>query len=135
MLLKMNLFAALLSYGVTSAVLSNCGTSNDLAVVNNYGLNPDNPVANQNFSLWIDYTLNTDVQGGLAMYEANMNGLPYYEEHDLCTQTTCPILIGRYNETSKPATFPDFVGRLITTITWQNENGKQIFCVKGTFKV
>jgi hypothetical protein len=129
----MGLFSMLLSYGATSAVLSNCGSSNDIATVNSYGLSSTTPIANENLTLWIDYTLHEDVYGGVAKYEANLNGLPYYEEHDLCTQTECPILAGDHNESSTSA-FPDFVGKLVTTISWENEYGEQLWCVHGLFK-
>lgn len=129
----MGLFTMLLSYGATSAILSNCGTSNDIASINSYGLSPVEPIVNENITMWIDYTLKKDVYGGLATYEANLNGFPYYDEQDLCTQTMCPILAGQHNETST-TTFPDFSGRLITTFAWQDENGDQIWCVRATFK-
>lgn len=129
----MGLFTMLLSYGATSAVLSNCGTPNDLATINSYGLSPVDPVVNENVTMWIDYTLNKNVYSGIAVYEANLNGFPYYDEQDLCTQTECPILSGEHNETSS-SVFPEFSGRLITTITWFDEYDDQILCVRATFK-
>jgi hypothetical protein len=116
-----------------SAILSDCGGPNDLATINNYGLVPEIPTAGENMTLWIDYTLKQDVTGGTAVYEANLNGLPYIQSYDLCTQTACPILAGRHNESSI-STFPTFLGKLITAISWENENNLPILCVQAVFK-
>lgn len=129
----MGLFTMLLAYSTTSAVLSNCGGANDLATINSYGLSPSNPSANQNTTLWFDYILREDVYGGIVTYEANLNGLPYYEEHNLCTQVECPLLAGEYNQSST-SPYPDFAGKLITRIGWENGDGRQILCVQGLFK-
>ncbi|NBR60513.1 hypothetical protein EB118_09715 [bacterium] len=116
-----------------SAILSNCGGPNDLATINNYGIVPDTPIAGQNMTLWIDYTLKQDVTGGIAVYEANLNGIPYIETNSLCTQTECPIVAGQHNESSI-STFPNFVGKLMTVISWEDENSLPILCVRAVFK-
>jgi hypothetical protein len=130
----MNLFGMLVSYGVTSAVLSNCGTQHSLATVYGYGIDPPLPKANQNWTFWVDYTLHEDVYDGIVIYEANLNGLPYYQKSDLCTETECPIFAGDHNETSRSTLFPEFIGKLITTVTWEDNHGNEILCLQGTFK-
>jgi ML domain len=119
--------------GAASAILSNCGHVGDLAMINTYGITPQNPVPNENITIWVDYTLLQDVKNGTAYYTASLNGLPYSESANLCTELECPILAGDYNQ-SFTAVFYDFSGKLVTTIQWETDNKSPIWCVQATFK-
>ena len=114
------------------AVLTSCGSPGDLATLNSYAVVPNPPVVDQNMTMWIDYTLSQDVFGGTAYYTYNLNGVPYTETNDLCTQTQCPIMAGINNESSV-STFPLFTGKLVMTIDWEDANTNPIWCLKATF--
>jgi len=118
--------------GVT-AVLTDCTAVGSIATINGMSLTPDPPVPGQNFSLSVSYLLNEDVIGGTSFYEASLNGLPWTQTDDLCTQTSCPIVAGQHTEVSTTE-FPTFTGKLTTAITWDDTSGREIWCVNVVYK-
>lgn len=50
-----------------------CGTSSDVASNFQVTLDPVAPIAGQNMTMRFDYTLNSAVTGGKAIYKANLS--------------------------------------------------------------
>jgi len=98
---------------------------------------PTNPVAGDNVSTWIAYSLPSPaITGGTATYGISLNGLPFPPTvDDLCTQTACPKDPGDYNESSS-ALFPSGVsGKIVSSITWRDQDDAVVWCVETTWKV
>jgi hypothetical protein len=117
--------------------LRDCGNPvTDQAVVTGFGFSPVNPVAGEPTELWVAYDLKSQITGGTATYSFTLNGLPFTPTvDDLCTQTVCPKDVGSYNETSK-STFPSGVsGKIVSKITWKNQNDEPVWCLESTFKI
>lgn len=124
---------ALILFAAT-ALLQDCGNPDtDQAVLYGFGMIPENPIPNQNATLWMDYDLYSTITGGHALYSYNLNGLPYNEMYDLCSQTVCPKYPGEYND-STTQIFPDFSGKLVTRIEWFNQNDEPVLCLESIYR-
>lgn len=102
-------------------------------------VDPADPAANQNFTTTFDYDLDREVMGGKAKYSATLNGLPFSQTDDLCADQAgsadpCPLQPGHHHDTSVTA-FPDFTGKLVSTIDWTDQNGDRVLCVTFTWRV
>ena len=122
---------------LTLGVMHACGGQTGRATLLGFDSVPANPVAGDNVSTWIAYSFSSPaITGGTATYAYSLNGLPFPSStYDLCTQTVCPKEPGIYNETSS-AIFPSGVsGKIVSSITWKDQNGELVWCVETTWKV
>lgn len=123
--------------GVTSTV-TDCGVGKSLFTINSQGFAPEPPVANQNVTLWIDYTIpnGVNIDAGTCKYTLNLNGLPFSPTiDDLCTQVDCPLVPGSYN-LSSTSTWPSGIsGKVVTKIEWFDSKNTLLLCSQTTEKV
>ena len=123
--------------GVTATV-TDCGVGKSLFTINSQGFAPEPPVANQNVTLWIDYTIpdGVNINAGTCKYTLNLNGLPFSPTiDDLCTQVDCPLVPGSYN-LSSTSTWPSGVsGKVVTKIEWVDSKNTLLLCSQTTEKV
>jgi ML domain len=119
---------ALLSSSAAASI-TNCN-ANSAFKINALGFWPDPAVRNANSTVSFDFTVPAEVTKGTAKYSFNFNGIPFQPTtEDLCTQTTCPILPGTYNQSSS-SDFPDVSGKIETKIEWFDENSVNLLCVQ-----
>ena len=114
-----------------------CGNGQGRAALIGYGSAPANPVAGDNVSLWVAYDLPSPaITGGTATYNFKLNGLPFAPTVDaLCDDTICPKDTGFNNETST-STFPSGIsGKIVSSITWKDQNNDLVWCVETTWTV
>jgi len=113
-----------------------CGTGR--ATVLGYDSLPAAPVAGDNVTLWVAYTIpGAAVTDGTATYTVKLNGIPLPATVDpLCTQTICPKETGvTYNETSW-SIFPSGVaGKIVSRIEWADQDAAPLWCVETTWRV
>ena len=105
--------------------------------VNNLGFWPDPAVPNSNSTVSFDYTVPgpEPVTAGRAKYSVTYNFLPLAPTvEDLCSQTTCPILPGTYNQSSS-SNFPSASGTIVIKIEWFDSAGTQLLCAQINTKV
>jgi hypothetical protein len=117
--------------------LRDCGNpATDQAIITGMGFSPSNPNPGDPTELWVAYDLKSTLTGGTATYSFTLNGLPFSPTvDDLCTQTSCPKEVGTYNETSK-STFPSGVsGKIVSKITWANQDKQPVWCLESTFRI
>lgn len=131
MLLKLfGLFAGLSS-------IRDCSNGQGRAALIGFDSYPANPVAGDNVTLWVAYDLPTPaITGGTATYAFTLNGIPFPPTvDDLCTQTACPKETGFNNESSW-SIFPSGVsGKIVSSITWKDQNDDLVWCVETTWRV
>jgi hypothetical protein len=131
MLLKLfGLFAGLSS-------IRDCSNGGGRASVLGFDSQPANPVAGDNVTLWVAYDLpSPPITGGTATYSFSLNGIPFPPTvDDLCTQTACPKDTGLNNESSW-SIFPSGVsGKIVSTITWKDQNKELLWCIETTWRV
>jgi len=120
-----------------TVTLKDCGNpSSDQAAITSYGFSPANPLPDDPTELWVAYDLRSPITGGTATYSVSLNGIPFVPTvDDLCTQTACPKNVGTYNETSK-STFPSGVsGKIVSKISWTNQDNQPVWCLESTFRI
>lgn len=131
MLLKLlGLFAGLSS-------IRDCSNGQGRATLLGFDSQPANPVAGDNVTLWVAYDLPAPaITGGTATYKFSLNGIPFTPTvEDLCTQTACPKETGFNNESSW-SIFPSGVsGKIVSAITWKDQNDELVWCVETTWRV
>lgn len=128
-------FAALFSLNTTS--VSDCAAGKSVFQINSQGFGPEPPVAGQNVTLWIDYTVpdGVTVNAGKAKYSVTYNGIPFpASTEDLCTQITCPQVPGTYNITSTSEWPSGLSGKIVTKIQWYDDSGNELLCSQTTEK-
>ena len=131
MLLKL----AGLLFGLNS--IRDCGNGKGRATLLGFDSQPSNPVAGDNVTLWVAYDLPAPaITGGTAEYKYSLNGIPFPATiNPLCEETSCPKEIGFNNESSS-SIFPSGVsGKIVSSITWKDQNKDLVWCVETTWRV
>jgi len=128
------LFASL---GLSSALatLVACDPTITSFKINSQGFSPSPPVAGQDSTLWIDFTVPDPlVTAGTAKYSITFNGIPFSPStEDLCTQVVCPIKTQNLSSTSQ---WPSGLsGKIISKIQWYDASGSYLLCSQLTEKV
>lgn len=117
--------------------IRDCSNGAGRATLLGFASSPENPVAGDNVTLWVAYNLPSPaITSGTATYKFSLNGIPFTPTiDDLCTQTACPKEVGVNNESSS-SMFPSGVsGKIVSSITWKDQNNDLIWCVETTWKV
>ena len=118
------------------SAIQSCGTGR--ATVLGFDSLPASPVAGDNVTLWVAYTLpGAPVTDGTATYSISLSGIPLTPTVDpLCTQTACPKLADtEYNESSW-SIFPSGVaGKIVSRIQWADQDALPLWCVETTWRV
>lgn len=117
------------------ATITNCGTSADKAQNLQVTLNPSSPTPGSNMTLTFDYDLTETITGGTADYKVVLNGIPYTSSKALCTQEACPIAAGHQHDVSTSEFPAGITGKMISSISWTDQNGAPVLCVKMVFNV
>lgn len=128
-----NLVTAFLALGT----IRDCSNGLGRAPLLGFESSPTNPVSGDNVSLWVAYDLpDPPVTGGIVTYAFKLNGIPFRPSvYDLCTQTTCPKDTGFNNESSW-SLFPSGVsGKVVSSISWKDQNDALLWCVETSWIV
>jgi len=129
------LFAAA-AIATSHAIIIDCAP-NSLFKIDNLGFWPDPAVKNSNSTISFAYTVPgpEPITSGTAKYSVKYNFIPITPTvTDLCTQTTCPILPGTYNQSSS-SDFPNVSGSMVIKIEWFDAANKPLLCAQVTTKV
>ena len=132
----MFLLTTLSLIAAATATITDCAP-NSLFKVNALGFWPDPAMKNENSTVSFAYTVPgpDPITAGTAKYSVTYNFLPLTPTtEDLCTQTTCPILPGTYNQSSS-STFPNLSGSVTIKIEWLDAASKPLLCAKIVTKV
>lgn len=130
------LLALLKIVGVLSSV-RDCSNGKGRAALLGFASQPDNPKAGDNVTLWVAYDLPAPpVTGGTATYSFSLNGIPFTPTvKPLCDETECPKEVGFNNESSW-SIFPSGVsGKIVSSISWKDQNDDLVWCVETTWRV
>ncbi len=133
-------FAMLMAsyFSSSSSTVADCGQGKSLFTINSQGFSPEPPVANENATLWIDYTIpsGTNINAGTCVYSFTLNGIPFSpSKEDLCTQVTCPLVAGNYNLSSTSPWPSGISGKVVTKIEWYDESNNLLLCSQTTERV
>ena len=112
-----------------AATIKNCAPKS-LFKVNAMGFWPDPAIKNANSTISFDYTVPgpDPITAGSVKYTVTYNFIPLTPTiEDLCTQTTCPILPGTYNQ-STSSSYPDLTGSVTTKIEWFDTSNNPLLC-------
>ena len=123
---------------VAQASVADCGGGSTLFTINSQGFSPEPPVAGQNATLWIDYTVpdGVQVEAGSAKYSYTYNGIPLPgSTEDLCTQIPCPQVPGTFNISSISEWPSGISGKLQSKIQWYDADGTYLLCSQITEKM
>lgn len=125
----------LLSLPLLGGTIKDCSPSGSIARIDSMGINPVSPKAGDNSTVWVAYTLPTEVTSGTIKYSYWLNYIPFTPTTiDLCSQEVCPFEPATYNS-SGSSTFPDVSGRIEGRIEWFNQEGTTIWCVDTVYLV
>lgn len=127
----------LLGFFLGVSTIRDCGNGKGRASLLGFDSEPANPVAGDNVSLWVAYDLPAPaITGGTATYTFTLNGIPFPSTvDDLCTQTSCPKDTGFNNESSW-SVFPSGVsGKIVSSISWKDQDDALVWCVETTWRV
>ena len=118
------------------AAITDCSKPDALFKFNALGFWPDPAIKNENSTVSYAYTNpGAAVTAGTVKYSYTYNFIPLSPTTmDLCTQTTCPILPGTYNQSSS-STFPDLTGSLTIKIEWFDDQSRPLLCAQIKTKV
>ena len=133
----MGLLRGIITLLAASVTLKDCGNpTTDQAVIVGSGFSPMSPSPGEPTELFVTYDLKSPITGGTATYSITLNGIPFPATvDDLCKQTDCPKQIGINNETSK-STFPSGIsGKVVSKISWKNQDDQPVWCLESTFKI
>lgn len=121
---------------VALATIKSCGTGR--ATLLGFDSSPATPVAGDNVTLWVAYTIpEPAITGGTATYKVTLNGIPFTPTtEDLCTQTVCPKAANTpHNETSW-SIFPSGIsGKIASQIEWTDQTNALVWCIETTWRV
>ena len=121
---------------LTSA--QSCSTATDLAKNFVVTIDNDAPKQGEKVSTTFDFDLDAPITGGTAYYSATLNGLgPFTSQAILCDETAktndpCPLGVGHHHQVSTAENTVS--GKVVTTITWYDNNDAQILCAILTTK-
>lgn len=120
----------------TRASIVDCSNGKSLFSIQGLGFWPDPAIKNENSSISFAYSVpEPGVTAGSVKYSMSYNFIPLNPTiEDLCTQVTCPLLPGPYNQTTT-SLFPDLSGSVLVTIEWKNAEGVQLLCAHIKTKV
>jgi hypothetical protein len=138
----MSLLSKLLTFALViasaSASVTDCSQGKGLFSINAQGFAPEPPVANEDATLWIDYTIpdGVNIDAGTCKYSLTLNGLPFTPTvDDLCSQVSCPLSAGTYNLTSTSVWPSGVSGKVVTKIEWFDDKNTLLLCSQTTEKV
>ena len=118
--------------GKVAPTVTDCGQGKSLFSINDLAFFPDPPVANQNATLRLGFSVppSKSIEGGTATYAIKYSFIPLTPTvEDLCTQTICPITEGSHTQEST-SLFPELNGKVEMTTTWKDLSGTQLLCYK-----
>lgn len=132
MLLFLALLGTVSSWFTTQTKISDCGGGKSLFSIKALSLAPAQPVAGENVSLHLEYTVpnGLTVTGGEARYAVTYNFIPLTPTVEpLCRNIPCPLSTGSYSNTTYMLWPSGLSGSLNTKITWVDVNARQLLCV------
>jgi hypothetical protein len=118
----------------SQASVMDCAAGNSIFKIDGLNFSPVDVVAGQNGTLHTQYTVPETVSAGTAIYTCSINGLPFSQSYDICTQTACPIAAGYHDDYSKTQV-PDVSGKVVCKIEWRDLSDKELLCVQMTFRL
>jgi hypothetical protein len=124
------LFLSAIVASFASVTVKDCSSGTSVFRVVALSFAPDAPVGGQNGTLHSVYDVPAEYTAGTARYSCSINGLPVYDESfDICTQTTCPIVVGTHDDYST-SEVPSVSGRVSCKIEWTDLGDKQLLCIQ-----
>jgi ML domain len=116
--------------------VKDCALGSSVFVLNSLSVEPNKPLANQNFTVNLDYTVpDLTIETGTATYSLTYNYLPITPTtEDLCLDTVCPITPGKHSQSST-SLFPQVSGTLVTKSEWYDDSSNLLLCYQLTMKV
>lgn len=113
--------------------------SSDGALAKNFAasVSTDTPTRDEVVTTIFDFDLDTSIDSGIAYYDVTLNGFPYSAQAPLCEETQksgdpCPLLPGHHQQISNSTN--SVTGKLVTKITWRNNDNLEILCAQITTK-
>ena len=121
--------------GMTS--IKDCGNGLGRATNLTFDSQPPTPVVGDNITMWVGYTIDApEITGGTTTYKVTLNGLPFPPTvKNLCEETTCPKKIGFNNESSWSVYTGGVSGKVVSQISWKDQNDALVWCVETTWKL
>jgi hypothetical protein len=131
------LVAALTAFAVTTASITDCGSTAARFQMTRLELFPDPPSPGEEVFMAVEFeNPGQVVESGSAKRSLTLNGLPVVDETvALCPDATaCPLLSG-FNNRSAISTWPDVTGKVVSTIRWYDETAAELLCIKTSVTV
>jgi len=125
-------------FPVAFSTAVSCVKAGDLAKNFVVTISNDAPSSGVNVTTTFDFDLDAVITGGTAYYSATLNGLgPFTSQASLCDETAksgdpCPLGIGHHHQESTATN--TVAGKVVTTITWKDQNAAEILCAVITTK-
>ncbi len=123
------LFAILMTSVVGS--VEDCSSTYSLFKIESLDFTPSSPLAGDNTTLTVAFNNpGYVVNGGSATTSLTYNYIPFNPTVEpLCQNTACPVANGSTQQSSSSA-WPDISGYIEITITWTDELGNQLLCMR-----
>jgi hypothetical protein len=124
------LFLGAVATSFASVSVKDCSSGTSVFKVDALSFAPDAPVGGMNGTLHSIYEVPAEYNAGTVRYSCSINGLPVYDESfDICTQTTCPIVIGTHDDYST-SQVPDVSGKVVCKIIWTDLSSNTLLCIQ-----
>jgi hypothetical protein len=130
-------FLLALSVGLINGQLTvrECSLGSSIFTINNLEVSPLYPLPNENATLYYAYTAPVEITSGLNTYLCTLNGLTVFDDsYSLCSGTTCPITIGKHDNTSI-FVVPSVSGKLVCRTEWLSDKSDTLLCLEVIIKL
>jgi hypothetical protein len=124
----------LFAFAASQASVLDCGAGTSVFRIDGLDFSPVDVSPGQNGTLHTQYSVPDTISAGTAVYSCAINGLPFSQSYDLCTQTACPIAAG-YHDDYSISQIPDLSGKVVCKITWLDLSEKELMCIQMTFRL
>lgn len=132
-----SLLSLLLAVTAVPPTVKDCSNGASVFQINAASISPTDPIPGQNVTLHLEYTVPNGViiTGGQAKFAVTYNFIPFSPTIEpLCEDIPCPLGPGSYSNDTVSMWPSGLSGTVISTLTWQDENAKQLLCISITAK-
>ena len=130
-------FLILVAFSTLShAAVSNCGTNSKFTITQLDQSPATYVTSGQNVSLTLKYTSFEAVEAGTVKTAVTYNFIPFQPSlTNLCDSIVCPLAPGEHDGSSSLIAPSGLSGTLQTTITWTDDNGNQLLCIRSSLSI
>lgn len=125
--------ALLISSSIYYTTVRDCAVDKSLFHIDEINITPSKPVAGENVTLYVEYTVpeSVTVTSGTVEYSVTYNFIPISPTYQpLCDNVECPLLPGSHSSTSVTQWPADISGALTMRMRWRDIDNQMLMCME-----